>query len=213
MVTKGLFEMKKFFGTIISIIVIVLIIAGGAYYIYFYPKTEVKSIDSNISINQLQILKKFIPDNANISFKKMSIDSDVKFSEEEITDLAIVAIKDIEGIKEAVTGILVDIENDEIKLVVDAKYKSVPVEIDLIFSCRNEDGNAILHYKKGSIGFISISKEKILGSIEENKWIKVDKEKGDIIVTLDAIDGLEITDVKAEKDNVELSIHGDISIF
>ena len=54
-----------------------------AYYIYFYPKTEVKSIDSNISINQLQILKKFIPDNANISFKKMSIDSDVKFSEEE----------------------------------------------------------------------------------------------------------------------------------
>lgn len=213
MVTKGLFKMKKFLGTIISIIVILSIIVGGAYYIYFYPSTEVKSLDSNVSINQLEIIKKFIPNNANFSFRNISIDSDVKFSEEEITDLAIMAISDIEGIKENINGILVDIENNEIKLIVNAKYKFIPVEINLMFDCRSEDGDAVLHYKKGNIGFISISKEKIFQGIKENKWIKIDKENGDIIVTLDTIDGLEITDVKAEKDNIELSIHGDISLF
>ena len=119
----------------------------------------------------------------------------------------------IEGIKENINGILVDIENNEIKLIVNAKYKFIPVEINLMFDCRSEDGDAVLHYKKGNIGFISISKEKIFQGIKENKWIKIDKENGDIIVTLDTIDGLEITDVKAEKDNIELSIHGDISLF
>ena len=213
MVTKELFKVKKFIRAIISIIVIALIIVGGAYYIYFYPKTEVKFIDSNVSINQLEIVKKFIPNNANFSFKNISIDSDVKFSEEEITDLAILAIKDIEEMKGNINGILVDIENNEIKLIINAKYKLIPLEINLSFDCRSKDGDAVLHYKKGNIGFISISKERIFKGIKENKWIKIDKENGEIIVTLDAIDGLEITDVKAEKDNVELSIHGEIQFF
>ena len=143
----------------------------------------------------------------------ISIDSDVKFSEEEITDLAILAIKDIEEMKGNINGILVDIENNEIKLIINAKYKLIPLEINLSFDCRSKDGDAVLHYKKGNIGFISISKERIFKGIKENKWIKIDKENGEIIVTLDAIDGLEITDVKAEKDNVELSIHGEIQFF
>ena len=205
--------MKKLLGTILSVIVLVSIIVGGVYYIYFYPQTEVKSLDSDISINQLEILKRFIPNNTSFSLNKISVDSDVKFSEDEITDFAILAVRNIEDIKDNITGILINIEKDEIKLVVDAKYKSIPVELNLVFNCRSEDGNAVLHYKKGSVGFFSISKDKILKNIVENKWLKVDESRGDIIVTLDSIDGLEITNVTTDKDNIELSIHGDISIF
>ena len=205
--------MKKLLGTILSVIVLVSIIVGGVYYIYFYPQTEVKSLDSDISINQLEILKRFIPNNTSFSLNKISVDSDVKFSEDEITDFAILAVRNIEDIKDNITGILINIEKDEIKLVVDAKYKSIPVELNLVFNCRSEDGNAVLHYKKGSVGFFSVSKDKILKNIGENKWLKVDESRGDIIVTLDSIDGLEITNVTTDKDNIELSIHGDISIF
>lgn len=205
--------MKKFFVSIISIIVIVSMILGGTYYIFFYPKTKVKAMDSNISINQLEMLKRFIPNSANISLKNIAINSDVKFSEEEVTDLAINSIKDTERIKEDVKGIFIDIEKDEIRLVIDAKYKFVPVEINLFFTCRSEDGKAILHYKEGKVGFISINKDRIFENIEENKFIKIDKEKGEIILSLDEIKGLEIADIKAEKDNITLSIHGDIKLF
>ena len=205
-------KIKNFFLILLSLIVILSTILIFCYYIYFYPKTETKSIDSKITLTSSDIGLKFIPKDFKFSLNEISVESKTEFTEEELTDIFIKAMKEIPETKEYLNGLSVKISKDLITIYFSGKYNGIPVGGDLSFTAYNKEGKGIFHYEEGKIGFFSIPKEMLFKNLEDNLFFQFNKDSGDIILSFPALNQLQVTKVDTKDKILEIDFKGLLSL-
>lgn len=189
---------------LIIAILIIIISCFVTYKVSFEPKVQVTSINSEISINPKSLLKKFIPNNIDLNFSEIKLESNASFTQEEITDLIISFIQNDELISKQVTGVKAIINDDHLLLYINFNYKGIPVQGVLDFTISAKNHEAILHYNFGKIGFINISKQTIFDSIENGSIISKDEAKNDIFISLYNDYGISIQDASFNDSNLNL---------
>ena len=204
---------KKILATIISIIIAIIIGIVITYFVSFKPKVATTPITTNIQINELDLIKKFIPTNVDLSLKGISATSDASFSEKELTDLAIYAVNQSPEAKKYVTGLKVSIEGNDIVIYVTAKEKGIPFEIKLIFEPSAKDGMGIFHYVSGNVGFIKIPKDIIFEKLINNSLVQFDKNRGDIILHFAKVHQIKIENIYIKENNINIIFKGNVNFF
>lgn len=203
---------KKRIMTIILTISIVLSVIGvgtySTYLKYFYPKTLVKSINTPIELDKWGLLFKFLPDNLKLTFKEIYVESDTKFTQEELTDMTISVINEIPQLKKYITGLCVKIEGAYINIYVHFNYKNIPLEAKLTFTGTSLDGKGIFHYVSGNIGFINITKDFLFSKLEDTSIVQFNTITGDIILSFEGIKQLQVKNVIISNNNVEIIFRG-----
>ena len=198
---------NKLFIVILSILILILACFFGVkavYKSYFAPKVSVTSINSNIELNDWNLIKKFLPNNINLSLKEINVSSTTEFSDSELTDLFILALREEPDAIKDLTGLKVDIENDE----------DIPFQGKLTFTAQSKDGKGIFHYKEGKVGFIDISKDTIFKNLQDNSILSFDKTNGDIILSFkDIIKYLQIKSIKVENNKIVIVFNGTIPLL
>ena len=200
---------KVLISSIIFIVTFALLI-GVIYYFYFFPKIEVKDIDSTVNLTSKDIISKFSPKDVNISSKEIAVFASTKFTEDELTDLFLLSLQEMPEVKKYVKGIKVDIDNNLINLYANINYNNIPLEANLIFQGKAENGKGVFHYKEGKVGFFNISKEMIFSNLQDNSIMKINKTNGDIILGIEYVNLLKITDITVNNDSIEISFKGSL---
>ncbi|MCX0405223.1 hypothetical protein, partial [Clostridium perfringens] len=168
----------------------------------------------NIELNDWNLIKKFLPNNINLSLKEINVSSTTEFSDSELTDLFILALREEPDAIKDLTGLKVDIENDDINIYVDINYKDIPFQGKLTFTAQSKDGKGIFHYKEGKVGFIDISKDTIFKNLQDNSILSFDKTNGDIILSFkDIIKYLQIKSIKVENNKIVIVFNGTIPLL
>ncbi|MGL4656019.1 MAG: hypothetical protein ACRCWM_09050 [Sarcina sp.] len=208
--------MSKGKKTLITILVTLLILAIAvvtAYFISFKPKTPTTPITTNVQINELDLAKKFIPQNIDLSFKGISATSDAQFSAQELTNLAIYAINQSPQAAQYITGVQVKIINGNVVIYVTAKYMGIPFEGNVTFEPYAKDGTGVFHYVSGQVGFIPIPKDLIFDNLTDNSIIQFDKTNGNIIFSFSQIKELKIKNIYTKENNIDIVFKGSINFF
>lgn len=207
-------------GILIALLSILIIIIASflgvkiIYNSYFAPKIAVTPIDSTIELNNWNLIKKFIPNNVNLSLKEINVQSTTEFSDSELTDLFILALREEPNATKNLTGLKVDIENNDVNIYIDINYKGIPVQGKLTFTAQSKDGKGIFHYKEGKIGFIDIPKNIIFENLQDNSLLSFDKNNGDIILSFkDIIKYLKIKSITVENDKIIIVFNGTIPLL
>lgn len=200
---------KILISSIIFIVTLALLI-GVIYYFYFFPKIEIKDIDSTVNLTSKDIISKFSPKDVNISSKEIAVFASTKFTEDELTDLFLLSLQEMPGVKKYVKGIKVDIDNNLINLYANINYNNIPLEANLIFQGKAENGKGVFHYKEGKFGFLNIPKEMIFSNLQDNSIMKINKTNGDIILGIEYVNLLKITDITVQDDSIEISFKGSL---
>ena len=204
---------RKILAIIIAIILAIVIGIVTVYFISFKPKTPTIPVTTNIQINELDLVKKFIPTDVDLNFKGISVTSDTSFSSEELTNLGIYAINQSPEAKKYVTGLKVSVEGKDIVIYVTTKYKEIPFEIKLIFKPYAKDGMGIFHYVSGNIGFIQIPKDIIFDKLSNNSLIQFNKTNGDILLHFAKINEIKIENIYTKEDNINIIFKGSVNFF
>lgn len=206
--------MKKF---IIGILVFILILILGGFCIYnfsFKPQVEVTSLDSPSTLTEWDLAKKFIPKDIDFSLSGLSATSDTNFSDADLTSLFIAVIKNDPNLAEYVTGLQVNMENNNtIDIYVNLKYKNIPIQAHLIFNCMAVNGKGILHYESGKVGFISIPKDTLFSQAKDNDIFQFNKTEGDIILSFPSIKYLNVRDMSSTMNNLNIKFNATIKFF
>lgn len=197
---------KKYW--VLGFILLLVLSILFTYYIYFYPKTSVKSMSSDIKINNLDLGKKFIPNDIKFSLKELSVKSQTKFSEEELTDLFIASFNEYPQIKDILKGLKITINSDKINMYLHFNYKGIPLEGKVTFTAYSTDGKGIFHYEEGNVGFFSIPKDVIFQSFEDTLFFQFDKSKGDIILSFPGLKQLQVTKISAHDKFIQIDFQG-----
>ena len=197
-------KLGKRLSILIIVILIIIVSCFVTYKVSFEPKVQVTSVNSEISIHPKSLLKKFIPNNIDLNFSELKLESNASFTEEEITNLIIAFIKSDDAMSKAVTGVKATINNDHLLLYINFNYKGIPVQgvLDFTISARNHE--AVLHYNSGKIGFINISKQTIFNAIENGSIVSKDEAKNNIFVSLYNDYGISIQDANLNNSNLNL---------
>ncbi|MCR6515521.1 MAG: hypothetical protein ACRDCB_09700 [Clostridium sp.] len=203
---------KILLGGIITLAILALIILG-VYNFSFKPKETVDSINKTVTIDPIKLSKKFLPKDINLSLEELTAESNTKFNSNEITDLFIEAINEMPDLKNSLSGIKVSLDNDLINVYANINYYNIPFQLKLVFSAKAVDGKGILHYESGNLGFISISKDTIFNNLENNSLITFDKNSGDIILSLEGLDNIDIKDMKVQDGDLVINFRGTIKFW
>lgn len=197
---------RGFIVFLISILTISLLIFL-TYKISFAPKVKVIPIDSNIELNSKSLIKKFIPKDIDLSLNGIKLNSNVSLSEDEITGIILNSVDKNALIDNNVTGINTLINENELFLYINFEYKGIPIQAVLNFNTYAKNGNAILHYNYGKIGFINISKSYLSNLIENNSILKVDDENNNIILSLSKNYGILIDETYFKDSSLNIKFH------
>lgn len=203
---------KILIGITITIVILALIILG-VYNFSFKPKETVDSINKTVTIDPIKLSKKFLPKDINLSLEELTAESNTKFNSNELTDLFIEAINEMPDLKNSLSGIKVSLDNDLINVYANINYYNIPFQLKLVFSAKAVDGKGILHYESGNLGFISISKDTIFNNLENNSLITFDKNSGDIILSLEGLDNIDIKDMKVQDGDLVINFRGTIKFW
>lgn len=203
---------KIILGIIVTVLILISILLG-VYYYSFAPKTEVESVQSEIVLDKKSLIVKFLPTDFKLNLKEVYVESTADFSEDELTDLFILAIKEIPELNSLVTGLKIDIEGENINMYFHTNVKNIPLEGRLTFAGQSKDGKGVFHYVDGKIGFIPISKEVIFNDTTDTSIVKFDKNQGDIILSFEEIKLLEVRNVVVDSNKVELTFRGTIRFW
>ncbi|WP_194190164.1 hypothetical protein [Clostridium chrysemydis] len=196
----------------ITIVILALIILG-VYNFSFKPKEPVDSIDKTVTIDPIKLSQKFLPKDINLNLEELTAESNTKFNSNELTDLFIEAINEMNDLKNSLSGIKVSLDNNLINVYANINYYNIPFQLKLVFSAKAVDGKGILHYQSGKLGFISISKDTIFNNLENNSLISFDKNSGDIILSLEGLDNIDIKDMKIEDGDLVINFRGTIKFW
>lgn len=208
---------KKLLIVLLSLLIVIIACFLGVkiiYNSYFAPKVPVTSVDSSIKLDNWNLIKKFLPNEVNLSLKEINVNSTTEFSESELTDLFILALREEPDAIKDLTGLKVDIENNDINIYVDINYKNIPFQGKLTFTAQSKDGKGIFHYKEGKVGFIDIPKDAIFKNLKDNSILSFDKNAGDIIFSFkDVIKYLKIKSITVEDNKVIIIFSGTVPLL
>lgn len=203
---------KILIGIIITLAILSLIVLG-VYNFSFKPTETVDSVNKTVTIDPIKLSKKFLPKDINLSLEELTAESNTEFNSNELTDLFIEAINKMPDLKNYLSGIKVSLDNNLINVYANIKYYNIPFQAKLIFSAKAIDGKGILHYESGKLGFISISKDTIFENLKNNSLITFDKISGDIILSLEGLDNIDIKDIKIKDDDLVINFRGKINFW
>ncbi|WP_317310065.1 hypothetical protein [Clostridium thermobutyricum] len=206
--------MKKFLIGLVVVICILFLAIFGVYKFSFKPSVPVTPLDSPSTMTQLDLAKKFIPNNISLSLTGITATSNTNFSNDELTDLFISAFKDNPKISEYVKGLSVQAANNNtIYIYADINYKDIPVQAKLTFKCSAEDGKGIFHYESGKVGFISIPKEMLFDHLHDNSIIAVNKANSDIILRFSVLKNINIQSLSTTNGNLNIEFKGTLNFL
>ncbi|MGL4876076.1 MAG: hypothetical protein ACRC30_15665 [Clostridium sp.] len=200
--------MKKFIIGIIIFLVVALLGIFAVYEISFKPKVPVIPADSTISLTEWNLTKKFLPKDVDLSLSQLSATSNTNFSSSELTELFISVVQKSPELSKYVTGLKVKVNsNNTVDLYVNLVYKSIPVQAHLLFTCTAVNGQGVLHYTSGNVGFISISKEILFKYAENNDIFQFNKSEGNIILSFPSIKYLDVQSLSTSDDNLNIKFN------
>ncbi|MGL4849813.1 MAG: hypothetical protein ACRC28_12955 [Clostridium sp.] len=200
--------MKKFIIGIIIFLAVALLGIFAVYEISFKPEVPVTPINSTISLTEWNLTKKFLPKDIDLSLSQLSATSDTNFSSGELTELFIAVVQKNPELSKYVTGLSVKVNsNNTIDLYVNLVYKNIPVQAHLLFSCIAVNGQGILHYTSGNVGFISIPKELLFKYAENNDIFQFNKSEGDIILSFPSIKYLDVQALSTSDDTLNIKFN------
>lgn len=200
-------SLKRGFIAFLITILAILLLIFLTYKISFAPKVKVIPIDSRVELNSKAFIKKFIPKDINLSLNGIKLNSNVSLSEEEITGLILNSVDKNILIDNNVTGINTVINGDELFLYINFEYKGIPLQAVLNFNTYAKNGNAILHYNYGKVGFINISKSYLSNLIENNSILKVDNDNNNITLSLSKDYGIFVDDTYFKDSSLNIKFH------
>lgn len=205
--------MKKFFKYLFIPLIILICILFSIYYFGFYPKNQLKSLNSNVEFNQEVFLKKFIPKDLDLSLNKLSFSSTATITENELTDLIIMELQKNPKINEYITGLNMSVLDNSLILDMNLNYKNIPLKSKFIFTTKVENNNIILHYEKGSIGFISVPSNKIFKYLTENEFLKLDSDNQNILIDVSSFKYITINNLTLKDNAINLSFETTFKFF
>ena len=200
---------------LIPIIILIVIILGAfsLYQFSFKPKVPVTPITSEIKVDPLELALKLIPNDLNFSLKEIVTKSNIELSDVDLTNLAILAIQNDPNINDKIEGLKVLIDGKYLNLYIQFKYLNIPLEAKLTFSCFSKNGNGILHYEGGKLGFINIDKNIIFNNLTSNNAIDVDKANSDIILKLKDNYNITLNFFEIVNDTLKLGVQTKFKLF
>lgn len=200
---------------LIPIIILIVIILGAfsLYQFSFKPKVPVTPITSEIKVDPLEVALKLIPNDLNFSLKEIVTKSNIELSDVDLTNLAILAIQNDPNINDKIEGLKVLIDGKYLNLYIQFKYLNIPLEAKLTFSCFSKNGNGILHYEGGKLGFININKNIIFNNLTSNNAIDVDKDNSDIILKLKDNYNITLNFFEIVNDTLKLGVQTKFKLF
>lgn len=200
---------------LIPIIILIIIILGAfsLYQFSFKPKVPVTPITSEIKVDPLELALKLIPNDLNFSLKEIVTKSNIELSDVDLTNLAILAIQNDPNINDKIEGLKVLIDGKYLNLYIQFKYLNIPLEAKLTFSCFSKNGNGILHYEGGKLGFININKNIIFNNLTSNNAIDVDKANSDIILKLKDNYNITLNFFEIVNDTLKLGVQTKFKLF
>lgn len=200
---------------LIPIIILIVIILGAfsLYQFSFKPKVPVTPITSEIKVDPLELALKLIPNDLNFSLKEIVTKSNIELSDDDLTNLAILAIQNDPNINDKIEGLKVLIDGKYLNLYIQFKYLNIPLEAKLTFSCFSKNGNGILHYEGGKLGFININKNIIFNNLTSNNAIDVDKANSDIILKLKDNYNITLNFFEIVNDTLKLGVQTKFKLF
>lgn len=200
---------------LIPIIILIVIILGAfsLYQFSFKPKVPVTPITSEIKVDPLELALKLIPNDLNFSLKEIVTKSNIELSDDDLTNLAILAIQNDPNINDKIEGLKVLIDGKYLNLYIQFKYLNIPLEAKLTFSCFSKNGNGILHYEGGKLGFININKNIIFNNLTSNNAIDVDKANSDIILKLKDNYNITLNFFELVNDTLKLGVQTKFKLF
>lgn len=208
---------KKFLTWILSLLILIAASYFGVraiYKNYFAPQVEVTPINSNIELNNWNLIKKFLPTNVDLSLKQLKVESSTEFTDSELTDIFILALRENPEATKNITGLKVIIKNKDINIYADFLYKNIPMQGKLVFTAQSKDGKGIFHYKEGKVGFIDISKDTIFKNLKDTSLLSFDKEDGDIILSFkDVIKYIQIKSITTENNKIDIVFSGTVPLL
>ncbi|MGL4569609.1 MAG: hypothetical protein ACRCVJ_00920 [Clostridium sp.] len=205
-------SLKKFILIFTISILSIVLLLFLTYKISFEPKTPVVSINSNLELNSKSLIKKFIPNDIDLSLKGVKFNSDVSLNEEELTSIILNSLDKTTLSKNNIEGINILIRGDQLFFYLDFRYKNIPLQAVLNFDTYAKDGDAILHYNYGKIGFINIPEKYIKNILEENQILHFDKDNN-LIISLHRGYGIYIDDTKLDNSSLNIKFHIDFKFF
>ncbi|AIY83994.1 hypothetical protein U729_2701 [Clostridium baratii str. Sullivan] len=200
-------SLKKGFIAFLITILTILLLIFLTYKISFAPKVKVIPIDSKVELNSKALIKKFIPKDIDLSLNGIKFNSNVSLSEEEITGIILNSVDKNVLIDNNVTGINTVINRDELFLYINFEYKGIPLQAVLNFNTYAKNGNAILHYNYGKVGFINISESYLSNLIGDNSILKVDNDNNNITLSLSKDYGIFIDDTYFKDSSLNIKFH------
>lgn len=212
-INRGGIKLKKGIKIVIGVIIFVIVIIAlfiGIYYTQISPRVDTTPIN-NVQINVNEIVKKFIPQDIDISLNGISAKSNVKLDSKELTDMAAYAISKSPSASKYVKGIKVEPNGNNLNLYVTVAYKGIPAQAKLVFSVQSVNGNGVLKYDYGSVGFISIPKNIIFDSLDSNEYISINKQDASITISTDKLKGIKIGGMSINGSNLEIDLNGKIN--
>ncbi len=207
---------SKAFKVIVSIIVIILIILFGSlftYEKYFSPKVPVTSIDSTIEVNPLELALKLLPNKVDLSLGQLKLNSNIELTENQLTDFAILAVQNNQEIQKFINGLKFNINDNKVTLYVKFTYAKIPLEAQLNFTCLSQDGQAIIHYESGNIGFIKIPASVIFNKLKSNEFITVYPTEQNIALNFKSIKNISINSFTVNGNKLDIGVETSLKLF
>lgn len=196
---------KVLIGIIIAIIVI-LVGLFAVYYVSFKPHTETASVATANESSANAVLQKFTPEYIAQNAKDLGNGKkEITLSSDELSNLVAYTVSQSPSISKYVTGVKIQPENDnEVDMYVTGDLKGVSSQAKLTFEIENKNGQTVLEYESGKVGFISIPENELFSRLHDNNYMTVDSLNGTIAINPAAISGQMISGMNVSNSNLNI---------
>lgn len=199
---------KKFKLKILIIpIIIIFIILGGLFFTYesyFAPKVPVTSVNTSVNLNSSVL--NFVPSKSSFSLSQVILNSDGEISDTNLTDMIILILQNVSNstLKE-ITGVQVKIVDNEINVYATFDYLDIPFEVHFVFTPQIENGQAVVHYVRGNIGFIQIPKDLVFKYLSDKSFMSVDSSKANIILKFGNLTNIKVNTFETDGSSLKIN--------
>ncbi|MGL5648402.1 MAG: hypothetical protein ACRDDY_11160 [Clostridium sp.] len=196
---------KVIIGIVIAIIIIVVAIFA-VYYISFRPKASTTLVNTASSEMANASLNKLTPEYINTNGAVLpNGNKQVTLSGEELSNIAAYEVSQSPSISKYVTGVKVEPNgNNEIDVYVTGELGGVSSQAKLEFEVQNQQGNVVLEYEDGKVGFVDIPESKLFDRLRDNSYIKVNRANDSIAINSNAINGQTLVGMNVNGSNLNL---------
>lgn len=175
----GVMYLKSFIQKLLALATVVAII-GIVYLIFLYPgHNYTKRVPGGEPFDLKSSLMSSMPKDISISLESTKFSTSISITEDELEDLI------LSDANESIDAIDIVMGNNRADIYIRQKiWKYIPVEANLTFAPKIEDGKAKLVLTESKLGKLELDKEKVLNKVKDNDapFFDVRPSAGEIIL-------------------------------